>query len=85
MAENIEKPVSTSRSEEKKEKKSKKEKKEAEPEPEFYIPMDVRESAYEEMKHLFDLSIKKKSRKRSTANNGAMGTEGDGIFLVYQI
>lgn len=64
--------------EEKKEKKSKKEKKEAVPEPEYYIPLEEREAAFEEMKGLFDLSIKKKSRKRSAANNGSMGAEGDG-------
>lgn len=64
--------------EEKKEKKSKKEKKEAEPEPEFYIPEEERKAAYEEMKHLFDLSIKKKSKKHSGSKKGGMGVEGDG-------
>lgn len=83
MSENKEKLVSTPRSEEKKEKKSKKEKKEAEPEPEFYIPEDVRKSAYEDMKDLFDLSIKKKSRKRSAVNKGVMGGEGNGIKLKF--
>ena len=54
---------------EKKEKMEKKEKKEkkSEPEPEFYIPLEEREKALEEIKPLFDSSIKKKSKKRAVA------------------
>lgn len=78
MAESAEKVVASPiTNDEKKEKKSKKEKKEAEPEPTFYIPEDIRKSSYEEMKHLFDLSIKKKSRKRSANLNNNMGADGN--------
>lgn len=66
------------------EKKEKKAKKVAEPEPEFYIPLEEREKAFEETKHLFDPSIKKKSKKRATAGEGASAANGGGnaVLLV---
>lgn len=64
---------------EKKEKKErKKERKPAEPEPEIYIPLEDREKALEEIQHLFDPSVKKKSRKRSTAGDNALGIDNGG-------
>ena len=66
---------------EKKEKKEKKkERKPAEPEPEFYIPLEDREKALKEIQHLFDPSVKKKSRKRSTAGDNALGIDNGGEF-----
>lgn len=65
----------------KSEKKEKKEKKNAEPEPEFYIPLEEREKAFEEIKHLFDPSIKKKSKKRAAAGEGAAAGSGAGSII----
>lgn len=66
----------------KSEKKEKKEKKAAEPEPEFYIPPEEREKAFEEIKHLFDPSIKKKSKKRAATGEGAAAANGVGNLIL---
>ena len=59
------------------EKKRKKEKKSSEPEPEFYISPEEKAKAFEETKHLFSLSNKKKSKKRMAAGENAHGLENE--------
>ena len=66
--------------EKKKEKREKREKKEVAPEPEFYISEEDKKKALEETKAMFDLSIKKKSKKRSTL--GENGEEGLDIGML---
>ena len=67
---------------EKKEKKErKKERKPAEPEPEIYIPLEDREKALEEIQHLFDPSVKKKSR--ITIVPGSPFTEMEKLFVPF--
>ena len=57
-----------------------KKKKEVVSEPEYYIPPEELQKAFEETKALFDLSNKKKSKKRAIAgekNMGELGNDGN--------
>lgn len=60
-----------------------KKKKEVVPEPEFYIPPEELQKAFEETKALFDLSNKKKSKKRAVAGEKSMGGLGNGGNLAH--